>query len=196
MLWKEVRDGIVRHAAPMRVVVDTAEVTVLFVDVGTRYFTMIDPAGDSRRVDRLTARTTKTWHSTRALHIVSPGEAHEVTAFWDAASGDFLCWYVDLQSPFERRSYGFHSRDHILDVVVTPDCGDARLKDVQELEHAAVVGWFTREMAEEIRREGDRVRQKALRRMPPFCDGWERWKPPAEWTVPDLPTDWLGVGER
>ena len=25
VLWKEVRDGFVRHAAPMRVVVDTAE---------------------------------------------------------------------------------------------------------------------------------------------------------------------------
>ena len=25
---------------------------------------------------------------------------------------------------------------------------------------------------------------------PPFCEGWETWRPDANWPIPEIPQDW------
>lgn len=39
-------------------------------------------------------------------------------------------------------------------------------------------------------REAERVVDLLERRDPPFGGEWDRWEPPAEWTVPRLPEGW------
>ncbi len=29
---------------------------------------------------------------------------------------------------------------------------------------------------------------------PPFCDGWEFWRPDPSWPIPQLPHDWFDLG--
>jgi len=48
-------------------------------------------------------------------------------------------------------------------------------------------------IADEVRREGERVIARLEARRPPFCDGWESWQPDPGWPIPELPAEWEGV---
>jgi predicted RNA-binding protein associated with RNAse of E/G family len=83
--------------------------------------------------------------------------------------------------------------DHLLDVVIDPDLS-WRWKDEEELEEAVRLGLLTRQAADGIRAEGERVIAQLEAREPPFCDGWERWRPDPAWPIPELPAGWDELG--
>jgi len=74
-------------------------------------------------------------------------------------------------------------------VVIDPDLS-WRWKDEEELEEAVRLGLLTRQAADGIRAEGERVIARLEARNPPFCDGWERWRPDPAWPIPQLPVGW------
>lgn len=51
-------------------------------------------------------------------------------------------------------------------------------------------GLLTPHAADGIRAEGERVIAQLEAREPPFCDGWERWRPDPAWPIPELPVGW------
>src|SRR5215207_3099689 len=63
--------------------------------------------------------------------------------------------------------------------------GSWRWKDVDELDVAIDVGFYTPEEAAAFRAEGEAVIAEW-----PFPTGWEAWEPDPAWPLPTLPADW------
>ncbi len=109
--------------------------------------------------------------------------AHSIGHFWNAESGEFGGYYVNLQAPLRRSPFGFDAMDHILDIVVKPS-GEWRWKDEHELAEAVEVGLFTSAEAAAIRAEGERV----IATLPQLlATGWEDWQPDPAWPPTKLP---------
>jgi predicted RNA-binding protein associated with RNAse of E/G family len=126
-----------------------------------------------------------TWQWNRVVWMMPWSEAHSIGHFWNAATGEFRGWYINLQSPLQRSAYGFDSLDHVLDVVVEPG-GDWHWKDEDELVQAVELGIFSTAEAAAIRAEGERVIANLPARLP---TGWETWQPDPTWPALTLPPD-------
>ena len=180
--------GNIWFAVSVYMVKDNEDLIALYWPAGTpnRKFD-----GRPRPEDFLTEEQPKliagTWTRTKVLMLVKPGEAHSVELMWDAASGDFLCWYINLQEPLRRTPLGFDTMDQALDVVISPDKARWRWKDEDELARMIDLSIFSDQQAQNIRAEGEKVIQRAQTNQPPFCDGWEGWRPPDEWQIPEFP---------
>ena len=117
---------------------------------------------------------------------------HSVMLFW-SSEWQFKNWYVNLQFPLRRVRRGVQFHDCALDLVVQPDLSWS-WKDVDEFEALVARGFFSPEQASSIRSEADRVVNTIESGGPPFCDGWENWRPEGSWPVPRLPDDWFDAG--
>jgi Protein of unknown function (DUF402) len=122
------------------------------------------------------------WHTNRVVWLTRFQAAHAIGHFWNAASGAFVGYYINLQAPIRRTRFGFDSVDHILDIVVSPD-GSWQWKDEDELAEAVNLGLFSKNEAMSIRAEGERVIDGLPRLLP---TGWEDWLPDASWSVEAL----------
>ena len=100
------------------------------------------------------------------------------------------CWYVDLQEPLRRTVVGFDTMDNLLDIVISPDLSEWQWKDEDEFQEAVAIGVYSAEEARAIRAEGERAIELLRAGQPPFCDGWDKWSPPVEWQIPQLPDGW------
>jgi hypothetical protein len=136
------------------------------------------------------ALVDRRWTDTDVLMLAPPGTAHAVYAMWEQGQTSLRCWYIDLQEPLRRTPVGFDTMDHLLDIVVSPDRSEWRWKDEDEFSEAVAIGVFSTEEARAIRAEGERAITRFQAGEPPFGDGWEKWSPPAEWGIPDLPAGW------
>ena len=132
----------------------------------------------------------RTWRETDVLMLATPGAAHSVDVMWETGQTRLRCWYVNLQEPLRRTAVGFDRMDHLLDIVISPDRSDWRWKDEDEFQEAVAIGVYSPEEAHTIRAEGERSIELLRTEQPPFCDGWDRWSPPAEWEIPQHPDGW------
>ena len=62
--------------------------------------------------------------------------------------------------------------------------------DEDHFQRAQADGRYAVAQAQAIRSEGERVIAMIEARVSPFGDGWERWAPPEEWSIPELPAGW------
>lgn len=174
--------------APARVVVDSPDLLALYWPAGTRskqprgQMAILSPA-KIEMVDH-------TWQSTDVLMLSVPGESHSIWAMWATGTTNLLCWYVNLEEPLRRTSIGFDSMDYLLDIVISPDRSSWRWKDEDEFEAILRAGVITPAQAQSIRREGRRAIHKLENNLSPFYDGWEHWRPPSDWTIPELAPGW------
>lgn len=127
-----------------------------------------------------------TWHTHRFLWWTRFAEPWALGHIWDAASGTFKGYYVNLQDPLRKSACGFESLDHVLDIVVEPDGRTWHWKDEDELVEAVRVGMFTSAQADAIHRAGERAIASLRRRLP---TGWESWRPDPGWPPPRAPLD-------
>jgi hypothetical protein len=180
-IWR----GKVWFAHPGIVVEDTAERLVLFEPAGShRQWSHFDFDSGAIEPPREQAR-----HSTDALIIMEVGVAHAVSLFWREGGGAFVCWYVDMQTPFRRAGGGIVTWDQALDVVVSPDLQWA-WKDEDHLARMMELGWATEDEVRAIREEGARVVARIDRHFLPFNEDWPNWRPDPAWPPPRLPLDW------
>ncbi|MCP4542149.1 MAG: DUF402 domain-containing protein [Chloroflexi bacterium] len=138
----------------------------------------------------------KVWKETDVLMLYTPGAAHAVYVMWETGHTEIRCWYIDLQNPLHRTSIGFNTRDHVFDAVISSDRSEWWWKDEDEFAEAVAIGLFSTEEARAIRTEGERVIELVRADQPPFCDGWEMWRPPTEWGIPDFPANWDNIAEH
>ena len=125
------------------------------------------------------------------LTLTPHGSWHSVLLFW-SSEWQFKTWYVNFQSPIRRVRHGVQLHDYVLDLVVGPDMSWS-WKDMDEFEHLIARGFFSVNQVSSIRAEADRMVRTIESVGPPFCDGWEDWRPDQSWPVPRLPNDWLDV---
>jgi hypothetical protein len=172
-------------ARPWIVVHDRPEQLALFMPAGTP--TKI-PTGSGIPRDEWTLVDGTFGHD--ALRLTTPGEAQSVLLFWK--NGGFRGWYVNLERPLIRTPAGFDYLDRELDIHVHPD-RTWHFLDEDEFEEAQRLGVISPEEATAVRAEADRALSRIEAWQPPFCDGWEEWRPPGTWRIPELPAGWDSV---
>ena len=184
---------------PVTVVEDSPERLALYTHPGAPYYsaTTISRNRDTltlpERVeilmsDDIPPLERRVSGSRHVLTLTPPGAAHSVWLFWSSEWG-FLFWYVNLQKPIARTPRGILVQDQVLDIVAGPDLA-WNWKDEDDFRALVERGFFTGEEAASIRAEGERMVAALEHRAPPFCEGWERWRPDAGWPVPEIPDDW------
>jgi hypothetical protein len=173
------------------VVQDTEDLIALYWHAGTpNKIPGFRLTGQDFLVEQQPSLISSTWTRTNLLTLVKPGAAHSVEVMKDAKTGEFLCWYINLQEPYRRTPLGFDTMDLALDVVISPDRSRWRWKDENEFAELIELGLISEPEAQAIRKEGLRVIQLSDQNQPPFCSGWESWSPPDEWSIPQFPENW------
>lgn len=193
ILLREVHDGRVWTARPGIVVEDRPDLLAVHIPLGTRW--KVPVADRAEMLERRKNGWTLTdyqWRRGPMLWLMPPGEAHAVHLWWHGPEWRFGGWYINLQDPIRRTALGVDFLDQHLDVVIDPDYR-WRWKDEDEFAAAIEIGLLTRQRAEAVRAEGERVIRRLEAREPPFCDGWEHRQPDPKWRVPELPRGWDDV---
>ncbi len=125
------------------------------------------------------------WRGTGVLRIVPTGMPFSVWLFW-AETGQFRCWYINLEHPHTIAGDSLYTADHVLDILVRPD-GSVEEKDRDELEAAVRFGQWDEGIAAAIEAE----KRLALDQMRAghwaFDDAWKRFHPDPSWTLPPAP---------
>jgi hypothetical protein len=178
-------------AQATRVVADDRRGLLLWLPEGADFACRAHPDGQMLRaapdIDSYGAvpLARRNWLGGSALMLHPPGAAHSV--WWFFARGEFVHWYVNLESPFVRRPGAIDVVDHHLDIVVTPD-HSWRWKDEADFAEATGrPGFWTVDQAAEIRAEGQRAVAAIEARQFPYDGTWCDFTPDAAWSLPSLP---------
>ena len=194
IVFRGVSQAKIWYVLPMFVVQDTPTLIALYWPSGTRGKFRMKLSGE-RVTPQDVIQTPmdlidRAWDTTDVLMLITPRAAHAVYVMWAEGQKNFLCWYINLQDPIRRTPIGFDTADHMLDIVFSPDKSSWHWKDEDHLAEAVALGIFTDEKARQIRSEGERVIKLIRENQSPFCDGWEKWSPPIDWNIPELPAEW------
>ena len=181
------RDGRPGMSWPCRVVEDGSDLVALHIPAGTIYlrWQRAPVPGES-----LPALRPQVWRR-EVLRLMFPDRNHSVWLFWPREDGErrFSGYYVNFEEPFRRTAIGFDTNDHMLDIVVSPEL-EWHWKDKEAFEERVRCGTYTAALAELVWAEAARVRAAIEGGLPPFSDGWERWRPDPIWVAPALPDHW------
>jgi hypothetical protein len=85
--------------------------------------------------------------------------------------------------------------DLMLDLVVELD-GSWRWKDRREFDAVVERGLLDRSTVDRVLTEADGVIERIEANAAPFNEDWHRWRPPAHWETPRLPSGWERVPAR
>lgn len=197
--WRGIFRGRVWHAQSMIVVRDTPDEVALALLPGAEAVTPEGYADGKQQHKRRWYFKEKpwkvepyTWHTNRLLCLVEPGKYYATMLFWDDASDNFLCYYINFQLPFTRRTHGIDSLDLDLDLIIHPDF---RLvwKDLDDYDAAIAHGVILNEWTEAVEVAKPEILRKAEKREYPLDGTWLDWKPDPRWSLPKLPADWEEV---
>lgn len=96
------------------------------------------------------------WVRTDLLFLTGPEDAFSTYIMWKSRTRELSCWYINLQEPVRRTSFGIDTLDNILDIVVSPDMTQWNWKDTDEFEEAQKLGLYSKEKARQIWAEGEK----------------------------------------
>jgi len=183
VLYRRVRDGRVMFAAPLRVVEDSPQHTVLYQAPDTAFRSARNADGSKVRDFSSWVLKDLVWAGGSLLRLIRPGDWHCVDLEFNA-HGEFESWYINFQTPVHRTAGGFDTDDLVLDLVVTPDRRH-RVKDADDYRRAVADGHISADSAAHVDIELARMIERVRRWAEPFADTrWPAWTPPAEWTSP------------
>jgi hypothetical protein len=135
----------------------------------------------AREYDMVVSR----WQGPGLLRIAPTGVPWSLWYFRDE-TGVFEGHYLNLELVHERPVDGdarVHTRDLVLDLWL--ENGETWLKDADELDASVGAGWCTAEQRGVIRDIAEQARREQIDpRAWPLDEGWEDWRPPAEWDQP------------
>lgn len=187
--------GVVAFAWPVQPVEHTAGVVAVGLAAGTRGLAPIGYPDDKELLDNQALEgefrhVERTWESTHCLHVHRPDQWWGTRLMWDAATGDFLCWYVDFLRPVHCHGTFLDTRDLALDIVVRPD-GTITWKDEDRYAHKISIGLIDDEERSNVER-ARKVAMSAIERNAfPFDGTYLDWRPDGIGRV--LPHDALVV---
>jgi protein associated with RNAse G/E len=194
--WRGIYRNRIWHAMPTMVVNDSPQELVLAIGPGAECMVEENYArgkkNGKRRWDFKHGNWTLqsfAWHTNRLLFLLEPGKYYSTILFWNNDSGDFLCYYVNFQLPFERRDCGIDTLDLDLDLIVDPDLG-YEWKDLDDYEKAIDSGVMLSEWTEGIENSKYEILRRLVNRQYPFDGSWLDWMPDPTWSPPTLPGNW------
>ncbi|GAA1315854.1 DUF402 domain-containing protein [Brachybacterium tyrofermentans] len=142
-------------------------------------------AGDEGMFTAPRLQSKQLWTGNGILMIALPDKPYSVWLFYKD-DGSLGCYYINLETPYERTDEGVRTRDLVLDLVVLPR-RDWHYKDEDELEGAERTEYFSPEEIESIRAAGREAEQHIAAWSYPFSAGYEYFFPDPKWPVPSLP---------
>jgi predicted RNA-binding protein associated with RNAse of E/G family len=189
-------DDRITSVATARVVADDASGVLTWTAVGSEVMRRTTLAGESVRkmtVAEVTAVPTMLvpmrWTDTNVLMLTPSGASHSIWWFFDT-DGDFLGWYVNLETRSQRWSGGLDMRDLALDIWVEPD-RSWQWKDEDEFaERTGHADYWTAAEAAAVRAEGERVIARIEAGASPFGGSLTDFKPNPTWEPTILPPTW------
>ncbi|MEZ5097846.1 MAG: DUF402 domain-containing protein [Nocardioides sp.] len=119
------------------------------------------------------------------VRIIPSGRAWSAWAMFQAESGAFSGWYVNLERPHVRDASSIYTSDRVLDLWVEPD-GTIMRKDEDELVLALEQGALDAVTAKAALRDCQEVEAIVASWGSPFCDGWDSFRPDPRWITPTL----------
>ncbi len=151
-----------------------------------------DPVRPETRLKQDWKLVEERWRfNTGVLRFILPERPYSVILFWNHqsyASAD--AWYVNVEEPMRRTSFGFDYLDLWLDVVVNPDRKSWYWKDEDEFAESIAVGLIGRGTADSLRVAALQAVDDIQHARPPYLDEWTGWRSPPGWKVPTLPVGW------
>lgn len=189
VVLREVWRGRVWSARPVTVVRDDGAAIALYIPAGTTWLrprTLDDQV--LRIPDQPWVVRPAVWEN-NVLRISPPGEDYSVMLVWDER-WRLQFWYVNVEERVRPGPFGYDYMDWALDAVVSPDMGEWRWKDEDELAECLGRGIFPQEMEARIRHAGQAALDRLLQRRAPFNEPWEDWRPDPAWAPPVLPAEW------
>ena len=133
-----------------------------------------------------------TWQTNRILMILEPHKYYATFYFWDHASDQFTCYYINFQLPYRRSHCGFDTLDLELDLIIDPDL-TWQWKD-EALYHDGIrAGCIQDRWAKEIECAKPEVFARLRERRYPFDGAWINWRPDVAWKPATLPERWAEV---
>lgn len=189
ILYRQVRDGRVMLAAPLRVVDDTPEQIVLYQGPDTAFKSARTTDGGKVHDFSSWILTDLVWTGGSLLRLIRPGDWHCVDVEF-GPRGEFESWYINFQTPFRRTATGLDTEDLVLDLVVAPD-RSYRVKDAEDFRRAVADGHVSADAAAHVEIELARMIERVRRWETPFADScWPTWTPPAGWSSPPSLPAW------
>ena len=199
ILLRGVYNGHATYVKSVRVVKDTPEETVLLIWPGAECAVpngYIHHAHDTAQWDRWAETLANTmnlenfiWHTNRFLILLEPEKFYASIYIWEAATDEFLCYYINFQLPYRRSRLGFDTLDLDLDLVIEPTY-QWQWKDVDEYEHGIRSGGIKLEWVTEIEHAKKEVFARLENREYPLNADWLNWRPNPNWSAPSLPENW------
>lgn len=131
------------------------------------------------------------WLWTNCLHVIQPDRWWGTRLMW-AATGEFLCWYVDFRTPVTLSADGLNvnTRDLQLDIVVTEN-GTWSWKDEDHFQQSIDAGFISSEERDAVNASRDAVVAEIEAQRFPFDQTLLDMPKLAE--LPALPATWATV---
>jgi protein associated with RNAse G/E len=194
--WRGIYRECVWHAQTVIVVKDSQDETVVALLPGTE---CMAPEGylqgkqsDKRRwnfKDKYWELEKYDWRTNRLLILLEPNKFYSTMYFWDHATNEFLCYYVNFQRPFRRSAIGIDTLDLDLDLIINPDFS-FEWKDEEDYQKAINHAIIPPEWIQGIENAKGDIFHKLERRQYPYDGSWLDWMPDPNWTPPKLPENW------
>ena len=196
VVWRSRPDGDVGFVIGCRVLLDEPDMAALVQPTGTPVMRRNADRGGPNGRSFIPgtwdgSRLTGHWERPPVVRLHPVGRPYSVIRSWLVDEQRFHGWYVNLEQPWCRTTVGFDSRDDVLDVSVSDDLDECRLKDADELEFTVAVGMFTPAEARSIRAAADTaIADVSDRRWPFEKAAWNQVLPPHSLEPTTLPSGW------
>jgi protein associated with RNAse G/E len=194
--WRGIYRQRVWHVQPTIVVKDSPKEIVLTLLPGTE---CVAPEGylegkqsDKRRwnfKDKYWKWEKYDWRTNRLLILLEPDKFYSTMYFWNHATNEFLCYYMNFQVPYERGTNSVDTLDLDLDLIINPDFS-FQWKDEEDYQQAIRHAIISSEWVKGIETAKGDIFEKLEKRQYPYDGSWLDWMPDPNWTPPKLPKNW------
>ncbi len=130
-----------------------------------------------------------TWQTNRILMFLEPEKYYSCSIFWDHASGQFGCYYVNYQLPYRRSHCGLDTLDLDLDIVIDSEY-HWKWKDEEDYRVGIREGGIQDEWVKRIEKSHAEVFDRINKHSYPLDGSWLHWLPVSTWLPPKLPEKW------
>jgi protein associated with RNAse G/E len=194
--WRGIFRNQIWHVQPTLLVKDSSEEIITTLLPGTECIAEESYPRGKKHGNRRWAfmsqdwRLAKyTWQTNRLLLLFEPDKYYSTILFWNDESGDFLCYYINFQLPFQRNGRALDTLDLDLDLIIKPDL-TYQWKDLEDYQAAIGLGAMSPDWIQGIESARVEILDKLESRLYPFDGSWRDWMPDPRWSPPKLPEDW------